>query len=166
MKTIPLTRGQVASVDDEDYERVNAVKWYAQKNRNTWYAQRGSQTCRYDFMRMHHFILGIPSSVIVDHKDGDGLNNTRANLRISSRSLNGQNRHSSRNNTSGFRGVVRTPNGCWAAQIKHTQIGDKKRHYYLGRFDTAEDAARAYDLKARELFGEAAYQNFPADANQ
>src|SRR5688572_30330893 len=70
-KEIPLTKGKVALVDAEDYERVAQCAWIARLDDNVWYAERGRQS-----RRMHRFILNLPADTPkVDHKDGDGLNN-------------------------------------------------------------------------------------------
>jgi hypothetical protein len=162
MRTIPLSRGLVALVDDEDYERVTAMgSWSAQADGRTFYArkriyQQGAGRGSYvPSLLMHVFILGCPG---VDHRNGDGLDNQRANLRPATHSQNMGNKRLYRNSTSGFKGVTRnTGSGRpWRAAVK----ANSQRHH-LGYFDTAEAAARAYDAAARELFGEFARPNFP-----
>ena len=91
---------------------------------------------------------------IVDHINQDPLDNRRQNLRLATRSQNAANLGPYANNTSGYKGVDFN-RGKWRARI--TQDGVR---YFLGTFDTAEDAARAYDQKALELFGEFASLNF------
>jgi len=92
---------------------------------------------------------------MVDHKDGDGLNNQRSNLRRSSALQNSQNQRLSRRNKSGFKGVFfKGPK--WMASIRMNG-----RSTHLGMFDSAEAAALAYDAAAAAAFGEFARLNFP-----
>lgn len=103
-------------------------------------------------MYLHRLIMGEPEGLEVDHRNGDGLDNRRQNLRVATHAQNLANQRLSAANTSGFKGVSfdRTrPNKPWAAYIKH---GGRK--LFLGRHETREAAAAAYDAKARELFGE------------
>lgn len=108
---------------------------------------------------MHQFIMNPPKGMVVDYIDGNGLNNRRSNLRICTRPQNSLNcaRHS--RNTTGFKGVYQNKTtGKCSAQI---QLNRKPAH--LGTFNTAVEVARAYDRKARELFGPFARLNFPED---
>jgi len=151
---IPLTQGQVALVDEADYEAlVAAGKWQALPAPNTFYAFRKSS--RRDGKRlgvyMHTLLTGWP---YVDHIDGNGLDNRRQNLRAATHSKNMMNRGPQSNNTSGFKGVCRN-RLKWRAQI-----GLDGRHIHLGTFATPQEAAHAYDAAAVELFGEYARPNF------
>lgn len=157
MKEIKLTRGMVALVDDEDFLALTVYKWCAFKDRKTFYAVRyehsqGKQTKVY----MHRVIMSAPIGMFVDHKDHDGLNNQKSNLRLCNHSQNGRNRQVSRNNTSGFKGV------CWNKQAEKwmAYIKDNGISRTLGNFDSREEAAKAYDMAARKLFGEFAKLNF------
>mgnify|MGYP001588262020 CR=1 FL=1 len=85
MKEIQLTQEQVALVDDEDFEKVSKHKWHAYKDGKTFYA---GTTIKNKRVKMHRFILEAPAGVDVDHKDRNGLNNTRQNIRICSRTEN------------------------------------------------------------------------------
>lgn len=159
MKTIPLTQGQVAFVDDADYEAVSQFKWCAKKSRQNFYAHRripkpdGKGTTQ----SMHGFLMpGVPE---IDHRDGDGLNNQRGNLRAATHQQNMQGAQRKRvGATSKFRGVCwNKESGKWVAQI---QLYGKK--IFLGYFKDEADAARAYDLAAREYYTDGFYQlNFP-----
>jgi hypothetical protein len=156
MKEIPLSQGLVALVDDGDFEAVSAHKWSAAKKPHANYAVRsvrrtdGGWTPLY----LHTFLTGYE---LVDHANGNGLDNRRSNLRSATEAENRQNMRRARNNTSGFKGV--TWNGRrqkWMAQIQ-----SQGHNRYLGLFTTPEEAAHAYDDAARALFGEFAAVNFP-----
>jgi hypothetical protein len=149
MKEIKLTRGKVAIVDDDMFEILSKNKWCYRPGRHTGYAQRrnGKTT-----LQMHRFIMGISDPRIwVDHKDGNGLNNQRSNLRIATASQNNSHLTKKRkDNSSGFVGVSwNNQKKKWVAQL---QISGKGKH--LGYFDDPIEAAKAYDKKAVELFGE------------
>jgi hypothetical protein len=140
VKTITLTQGKVALVDDEDYERILAAgKWYAHRSGKVWYAERKITRAdgRQRDERMHWAVLGIRRRL--DHKDGNGLNCQKTNLRFASYSQNGMNQARHRNNKSGVHGVFwNAEKQKWQAQIK---AAGKKRH--LGYFALLADAAEA-----------------------
>lgn len=161
MKTIPLTQGQVALVDDEDYEEVSKFKWHANgcnARTKTFYAYRsicvnGKRTT----IKMHRQILKLPSGAVpqVDHIDGNGLNNQRNNLRTCTETQNRGNVRLTIANTSGFKGVRWfKPSKKWVSRI----IVNKK-YTHLGYFNHAIDAALAYDDAASKHFGEFALLN-------
>lgn len=162
-RSIPLTRGFVALVDDADFGWLNQWKWQAHvKREGLVYAMRDER--RADGtrrrVRMHRAILDVPEGLFPDHIDGDGLNNQRANLRVCTHRDNCRNRRS-RSTTSTFKGVG------WdkAAQRWEANIGNGLgRTRRIGRYRTEEEAARAYDAAAREIHGEFARLNFPAEA--
>lgn len=160
MKTIPLTQGKVALVDDADYERVNKYKWYAARNHKTWYAQR---RVRNDPKRktiiMHGYILGWFKGI--DHINGDGLDNRRKNLRRSSHSTNSQNKQG--RGRSKFIGVCwLAKRRRWVARIK--VMGVRK---YLGHFTEEVDAAIAYDKAVlKERAGYVRTNILPCPANR
>ncbi len=130
MKTIPLTQGKVALVDDDDYAALSQVKWCAHEEGPRWYAVR--RTCG-KIVRMHRAILvGSPT---VDHINGDGLDNRRCNLRATSRSLNALNRFRQANNVSGRIGVhFREERNKWMAYIS---IEGKRQSKHFDSFDDA-----------------------------
>lgn len=157
MKKIPLTQGKFALVDDADFDWLNQWKWCAHKTKNTWYACRnaprgpGLPGRRGQLILMHRLLL--PGAQLKDHRDGDGLNNQRHNLRQATYRQNGGNANLSKRNKSGFRGVYFSrDHNAWTSQVNRQ---------HLGYFSTVEEAARAYDKAAVELFGEFARLNFP-----
>ena len=142
MKIIELTKGNVALVDDEDYDRLMLYSWCAHKSRTkkTFDAKRQSFGKTY---YMHREIMGLAfgDPREVDHKDFNGLNNQKYNLRIVTATEN-KKYVPSRNHSSRFRGVTwDSERGKWRAQ---TQINGKMKN--VGRFDSEEEAAAARDL--------------------
>lgn len=155
MKYIKLTKGEFAIVDDEDFDRLNKFKWYAQKMKHSFYAGRAVRVTptKQKSLFMHREILGITDrNIWVDHKDHNGLNNTRENLRICNRSQNTANRKKYKG-TSIFLGVCRYKSK-WRAGLKY-----KGKQHHLGDFDSEEQAAKAYNLAAIKFHGEFAKIN-------
>lgn len=141
--------GLIVQLDDEDYADVAHRKWFPVRSQRTFYAYDGKGGA------MHQLIL--PGVTPIDHRDGNGLNNQKSNLRGCTHQQNMQNKRLPANNTSGYKGVrwyKRT--GRWIAGCKMDG-----RLYHLGYFDDPIEAAKAYDAKALELFGEFARLNFP-----
>jgi hypothetical protein len=155
-KLIPLSRGKVAIVDAEDYPGLSKHKWYANRAKRTCYA-RGTIEGRH--VRMHRQILTAPRGLVVDHINRNGLDNRKSNLRICTHFQNQQNRRPALNCRSKYKGVR------WSKRDKKFRAGimHNKKSYYLGMFENEIDAAKAYDKKAKELFGEFAYLNFPLE---
>ena len=149
---IELTRGFVTHVDDEDYDVLMHFSWYAAKCGEHIYAQGhvyGQK--RY----MHRFLMGEPVGIEIDHADQDDLNNRRRNLRFAGHHQNLSNRGLQRNNTLGFKGIAFHRNsGLWGVRVKHKGFG-----HSVGYHATPEEAARYYNLKAAELYGEFACFN-------
>jgi len=158
MKTLPLSQGFAASVDDADYDRVSAYKWSATKVKNTVYGIRKIRTTegRTTSQLLHRFITGVTDpSIDVDHKDHNGLNNQRHNLRRTVRGENDGNRRKTRG-SSQYKGVSWSKSkGRWRACIT---IG---RTVHLGYYADEAQAALAYDAAARIRFGVLANCNFP-----
>ena len=165
MKKIPLSRGRFALVDDEDYDWLMSWKWHLVVDRNNCaYAIRHTGTVNGErgIIRMHRLLMNTPSGMEVDHADGDGLNNQRNNLRNCSKAENQRNKKRQANNTSGFKGVVIDyENRLKRRKRIRAKIGYNGKVILLGRFSTVVDAAKAYDAKAKELYGEFARLNFP-----
>jgi hypothetical protein len=171
MKLIPLSKGQFAQVDDEDYDYLMQWKWYATKGYSGYYAFRpqlieGHNKC----ISMHRFIMNPIEKQQTDHKNRNTLNNQRSNLRNCSHSQNQQNKkakgvskylgvawHVSKNKR--FRKKTKDfviyKSSRW---IAHITTNGKQIH--LGRFQNEIDAARAYDEVAKQYHGEFANLNF------
>lgn len=157
MKEIKLTQNKTALVDDADHIKLCQFKWYAAYISGKWYAARNIKVDgRYRMLLMHQAILPA-DGVIRDHKDGNGLNNQRDNLRICTYSENAQNSKSkSVFKTSPFKGVSWSRQKMkWRSEI--TVLG---RRIFLGLHPLEIDAAKAYDAAARIYFGEFARTNF------
>lgn len=149
----------VAIVCDCHAHLVENKKWYAtwSKNTQSFYAARNrSSLLGHGLIYLHAIINGTPKEMQTDHINGDTLDNRCDNLRTVTVSENNRNSRKRRDNSSGFKGVD-WHKRChrWRAQIT---VGGKTKH--LGLFDTAEEAAHAYDAAARELYREFAKTNF------
>ena len=170
MKKIKLTQDQWALVDDEDYEMLTEHKWYANRDKDKFYVMRNSPTDsngKQKTIFMHREITNAPKGKVVDHINGNPLDNRRENLRVCTNQENTMNRRKHRNNKSGYKGVcymkkkkymISEHSKPWLAQIGHNQ-----KNIFLGMYKAKEEAARAYDRKAVELFGEFAVLNFPEE---
>jgi hypothetical protein len=158
MKKIKLTQGKFALVNDLDYKFLTQWKWYTRKCGTTWYAARAirseSAICT---IYMHRVILertGHANFRQTDHRNGDGLNNQRRNLRPATHTQNQQNRRP-QINESGYKGVSwDTPNKNWRAQIR---LNGKLKN--LGNYRNKLDAAKAYNKAAKKYFGKFARVN-------
>lgn len=150
MKKIKLTQGKYALVDDEDYEELNKYKWCANNKKCTYYALRNvydKETKNTRTLFMHRIILNTKKGEIVDHIDGNGLNNQRNNIRICTYSENNINRRVPITNKSGFKGVYwNKKSRKWVVQIKKNGI-----RKFIGYFAEIEKAKDAYKKEATIL---------------
>jgi len=162
MKEIRLTKGYTAFVDDEDYDRVSKWSWYAKEFTRKdgtilVYAKRrfwNSETKTSKLRSLHHFILGITDSSQIDHKDRNGLNCRKDNLRRTTHSQNRMN-SSKRSPSANYKGVGWfKASKLWRTRIKIN--GQEMTRYY----DSQLRAAVEYDWMALKLFGEFAKPNF------
>ena len=159
MKQIKLTQGEVALVDEEDFEELNQYKWCVNKKcYNGFIAVRNEgKPPHRQTIYMHRAIINCPKGSEVDHINHNPLDNRRCNLRICTKAQNQYNQKPRTGSASVWKGVSRSKKDKkWRASI-----GYKKRATYLGCFDNEIDAAKAYDKVATELFGEFACPNFP-----
>ena len=152
MKQIPLTQGKFALVDDADFDWLNQWKWYCL---NGAYAARNvysgkNKKC----ILMHREIACTPDGLLTDHRDLDGLNNQRYNLRDATKSQNGMNRGANKGAESKFKGVFAKGGRFWGAQIMVNGILE-----FRGQYQSEIEAAQAYNEAAIELHGEFARLN-------
>lgn len=147
---VPLYGSELAAIiDATDVDLVSRFKWRYVRG----YAQaRPSVKGRTTSLLMHRLLLNPEDGLQVDHIDRDRLNNRRANLRLATPSQNMGNCGRQVNNTSGYKGVHQQSSGRWSAKLNRK---------WLGTFDTAHEAAAAYDAAALEHFGEFAATNGP-----
>jgi len=158
MKEILITKGYVALVDDDDYDLLVQWKWYAQvgkDGRACAYRTSSRVDGKTKTLYMHRVVMKAPDGKVVDHRDGNALNNQKCNLRICFNTENLRNRGKSKINTSGYCGVVKNGKGFIARIMVYN------KGYCLGTYKTAIEAAYAYDIAAEKYHGEFAKLNFP-----
>ena len=185
MKLIPLNKGDKTSkiscagqffsmVDDEDYDWLMKSNWHTKisnNGKNTAYAARWHRKPDNtpSGIKMHREIMGVTDpKIYVDHIDHNGLNNQKCNLRLCTHSQNGANRLSRKNSSSKYLGVclLRHKNTRKDGTIVYSEgwcakIRKNGKCQHIGMFKIEEDAAKAYDKKAKEIHGEFAKLNFP-----
>jgi len=167
MKKILLTQGKVAKVDNADYKWLNQWKWYAHQIGHTFYAEckasirKTGNIAEYERKNemMHRLILGLQpgDKREIDHRDGNGINNQRNNLRICTHKQNGRSRRKQAVGTSKYKGVSwNYREHRWRSDIR---VNGKL--IYLGCFSSEKTAAKAYNKAALKHFGEFALLNTP-----
>jgi hypothetical protein len=170
MKEVPLTHGYTALVDDEDFARVLHFKWHPKIIRENGtvkrvYATRNvrNEDGTWSSQAMHTFILGMTKQgkeLGIDHRDHNGLNNQRCNLRVATKTQNMRNIVKVTPNTSGFKGVEFTKRKGGLERPWRSRITVDLKKLQLGYFADPLSAAVAYDMAAVKNFGEFAYCNF------
>lgn len=135
-----------ALVDDEDYDFLNQWKWCAHEGRNTYYAVRWENG---GLIRMHRLIMKAPKGKLVDHKNGNGLDNQKHNLRKATSQQNAMNMQKYATNTSGYPGVGSRKRGTWRARIS---VSGKRIN--LGNYEKFEDAVAARKEAEKTYYGE------------
>ncbi len=155
MKRIPLTQDKFAIVDDEDYEWLNQWKWCCVKIRRTFYAVRKTKIGKYwQTLYMHREILNTPQHLQVDHLNHNGLINKKDNIRNCTMKQNMRNRYPYTNTTSRYKGV------CFYKRTKKWRAYLQCEGFmHIGYYEKEIDAARAYNEKAKKIFGKYAYIN-------
>jgi hypothetical protein len=152
MREIPLTKGKVAIVDDEDFDYLTQWKWFYT---NGYAARRFGPKKKRKIIYMHSFLTNPGDGLFTDHINRNKLDNRKQNLRSCTRAQNSYNRKAGKNNISGYKGVHLKKDGYFQANISIN-----KKLLYLGRYKTAEAAAHAYDEMAKIIAGSFAYLNF------
>jgi len=167
MKEIKLTQGFVALVDDEDYDCINQFNWHLLKGTNTNYARRNVYINKKQIGQLlHHFILKITRNDLtgleVDHKNQNGLDNQKNNLRVCNRTQNVFNRSPIKNCSSKFKGV------SWHKRNKKytVSIRIKTKLFHLGSFTKETDAAIMYNIAAKKMFKDFAFLNVIIDMDE
>lgn len=155
MKEIVSSNGKVIFVDDNDFDLMNRWRWYAHLSGGCYYAYRSIRVRgRRGVISMHRQLMGSPQGLVVDHIDGNGLNNQKSNLRVCTKKENLWHHNK-------IKGIIPYLGVTYKRKKFLARITCDKRVYRLGAYYTPEEAARAYDKMAKVLFGQFATLNFP-----
>jgi hypothetical protein len=160
VRWIPLNKGYYTILDADDYDRIIKSHWWVQVKGDTFYAEAVSKiNGKWKHVKMHREILGLVrgDGNMVDHKNRNGLDNRKSNMRLSTKSSNGYNCKMKSHNTSGYRGV----HWSKAASKWQTRIGVNGSPKYLGCYVDIIEAASEYDKASIKFWGKDAILNFP-----
>ena len=160
-RRIDLGQGEWTLLDEVDYYRFGNLKWSLGGYKKNLYAVSGikNKDGNFELVRLHRLIMNPPENLVVDHRNGDGLDNRRENLRLATKSQNLFNSRKRKNTSSQFIGVsFDKRSGLWVAYI-----GLCRKKIFLGYFKNEIDAAKAYDAAAKIYHGEFARLNFPEE---
>ncbi len=151
-------------VDDESFEELSKHKWCVQKGGNTFYAVRNmprDKNGKRKRVQMHRQIMNCPDNLQIDHVNHCGIDNRKSNLRICTHSENLRNQFPQKNGTSKYKGVslIKDPYKGKFYKYWRARIYYNYKQIHLGCFATEIEAAKAYNKKAKELFGEFALLN-------
>ena len=158
MIKIPLTQGKIAFIDDEDWDLVNQYKWWAHWDRCNWYAV--TRTNRETFLSMHRLIKNVQLNKEVDHRNGNGLDNQKHNLRICTHAENSYNQKKHRSyNGNKTSSIYKGVNWYKKKDKYRTRIMVNGKSIHLGYFASEIEAAEVYNTAALEYHKEYANLN-------
>lgn len=146
-----IVGGQAVLLDESDLPLVHGWRWYIHNTKTNFYVRGYPVGKRQNgLFYMHRILMGAQEGQEIDHRNGNGLDNRRSNLRFCTRTQNNANRHAVASRSSPFKGVhFESYTGKWRAEITKNGV-----RYRLGRFDSVNDAERAYRCKSQEIFGD------------
>ena len=156
MKRIPLTQNEFALVDNEDFKMISKHKWYCVRNKGNNYARRnvGVKPNR-SSIEMHRVVLKCPNGMVIDHINGNSLDNRKKNLRVCTQAENTRNRIQRRSCKNKFKGITFHKH----SKVWHAQICINYNNIYLGSFKNQKSAAIAYDAYAKRIHKQFARTN-------
>lgn len=153
---IHLTKGTIL-VDDDDWVYLKDITWYIGSKGYAYTGVWMKFTQKTKQCKMERFIMRVPKGFIIDHINGNRLDNRKSNLRLVTKQQNNINRCKAKDCVSVYKGLT------WVKKENRWRVRVKLdgKEYYVGRFVNEIDAAHAYDVKALELFGDISRLNFP-----